>query len=396
MEKQGSRVAPTAVCKAKDLLTETGLIVVVAVLLAILAIQISEFSSKNCSVCDTSQTNMTESFNALHATLNLLAAISYNNTKDVNTLLGTVGNSEQRLVSIVDALSNLQDTGTSTAKVANAIQQVVQNLEQQTCAIPSSCEQLKLQRPNSPSGMYTLAVTSDIFTCTFDAYCNMDQLCGSSGWRRVAYLNMSDATQSCPSGLTLYQFGGVRACGRPESNVGSCASVQFPSNNISYSQVCGRVVGYQYDSPEAISNVTGANRNDLNSYYVDGVSITRGSPRQHVWTLMADTVHHFCPCASVSPGNSTIVQSFVGDHYFCEAGAINTGTTGVYFPDDPLWDGQGCDPSETNCCLAPGIPWFHRDYGDTTTTDDLELRVCADERRSNEDSPVGYYEIYVK
>ena len=29
------------------------------------------------------------------------------------------------------------------------------------------------------------------------------------------------------------------------------------------------------------------NHNDINSYYVDGVSITRGSPRQHVWTLMA-------------------------------------------------------------------------------------------------------------
>ena len=26
--------------------------------------------------------------------------------------------------------------------------------------------------------------------------------------------------------------------------------------------------------------------NDINSYYVDGVSITRGSPCQRVWTLM--------------------------------------------------------------------------------------------------------------
>ena len=389
-----SEAAPTAVIKAKIILVIAGFVVVITLLVAILAIQIAELSSSSCPVCDTTMT--AEKLNALHATLNRQANTSYNNSRDVNTILGTVRNSAQRLTSIVDTLSNLQDTGTSTANVANAIQQVVQDLESQTCAIPSSCEQLKLQRPNSPSGMYTLAVTSGIFTCTFDAYCNMDQLCGSSGWRRVAYLNMSDATQSCPSGLTLYQFGGVRACGRPESNVGSCASVQFPSNNISYSQVCGRVVGYQYDSPEAISNATGANRNDLNSYYVDGVSITRGSPRQHIWTLMADTVHHFCPCASVSPGNSTVVQSFVGDHYFCEAGAVNTGTTGIYFPDDPLWDGQGCDPSETNCCLAPGIPWFHRDYGDTTTTDYIELRVCGDERRSNEDSPVGYYEIYVK
>ena len=30
--------------------------------------------------------------------------------------------------------------------------------------------------------------------------------------------------------------------------------------------------------------------NDINSYYVDGVSITRGSPCQRVWTLMAGLI----------------------------------------------------------------------------------------------------------
>ena len=69
------------------------------------------------------------------------------------------------------------------------------------------------------------------------------ELCGSrGGWTRLAYLNMSNATQSCPSGFRLYQSGGVRACGRSGSS-GSCVSVQFPSNGISYSQICGRVDG---------------------------------------------------------------------------------------------------------------------------------------------------------
>ena len=368
---------------------------VIALLVAVFALQIA-ILSKTCPACDTTPT--TGSINDLQAILSAQVNTSFDHTRNFNTILETTGNSTLKLIRIVNALSKVHNTSTSTAQVADSIHQVVKELLQldQSSRVPTSCQQIKEQQPNSPSGVYVLALASDQQTCTYKAYCNMDQLCGSAGWRRIAYLDMSDATQSCPSGLTLYQFGGVRACGRPESNVGSCASVQFPSNNISYSQVCGRVVGYQYDSPEAISNVTGANRNDLNSYYVDGVSITRGSPRKHVWTLMADTVHHFCPCSSLWPGNSTVVQSFVGDHYFCEAGVVNTGTTGVYFPDDPLWDGQGCDSSEKNCCLAPGIPWFHRDYGDTTTTDYIELRVCADEKRSNEDTPVGYYEIYVK
>uniref|UniRef100_A0A1X7UD77 Uncharacterized protein n=1 Tax=Amphimedon queenslandica TaxID=400682 RepID=A0A1X7UD77_AMPQE len=129
----------------------------------------------------------------------------------------------------------------------------------------------------SPSGYYILAGTNG----TFATYCNMGTLCGSAGaWTRLAYLDMTDATVNCPSGFRLYQSGGVRACGRYNSGPG-CVSVQFPSNGISYSQICGRVTGYQYHSTDAFDGST----NDLNSYYVEGVSITRGSPRQHVWTL---------------------------------------------------------------------------------------------------------------
>ena len=120
------------------------------------------------------------------------------------------------------------------------------------------------------------------------------------------------------------------------------------------------------------------------------ISITRGSPRQHVWTLMAGvsektTESNNCPCAN---GTVVQVQSFIGNDYFCESGNQYT--------LDPLWDGQGCGSNEPVCCSAPGLPWFHRDYGNTTTTDYIELRVCGDEGTYNEDVPVGYYEIYVQ
>ena len=70
---------------------------------------------------------------------------------------------------------------------------------------------------------------------------------------RVAYLNMSDSTEACHPGFKLYQSEGVRACGRHSSNNGSCQSVKFPSYG-NFSQVYGRVVGYQYGSPNPISN----------------------------------------------------------------------------------------------------------------------------------------------
>ena len=228
------------------------------------------------------------------------------------------------------------------------------------------------------------------------ADCNV---CGSSEWTRLAYLDMSDSTQNCPSGFKLYNVTGVRACGRPGSSA-SCVSVQFPSNGISYSQICGRVTGYQYDSTNAFDTTLDENRKNLSTYYVDGVSITRGSPRQHVWTFAAgitesslDNPSYICPCIN---GSTESVPSFVGSHYYCESGNNNTSWSNILYTSDPLWDGQGCGPLEAPCCTAPGLPWFHRDYGTNTTTDYIELRVCGDQDPLNEDNPVGFYEIYVK
>ena len=98
-----------------------------------------------------------------------------------------------------------------------------------------------------------------------------------------------------------------------------------------------------------------------------------------------------CPCNN---GSTVSVQSFIGNNYFCESGSTTSSSSRILYTADPLWDGQGCGSLESPCCNVPGIPWFHRDYGNTTTTDYIELRVCGD--YPNEDSPVSYYEIYVK
>ena len=317
------------------------------------------------------------------------------NVSDVlNQVQQTTGQSAQRLINIVNTLSNLQDTCISTAGVADDILLIAQELlvlHNDSTALPTSCKHLQEQQPSSPSGYYILAGP----TGTYSTYCNMGTLCGSGGgWTRLAYLDMSDATQNCPSGFGLYQSGGVRACGRHNSGAG-CVSVQFPSNSISYSQICGRVTGYQYYSTDAFHGPS-----DLNSYYVDGVSITRGSPRQHVWTLangLTDSYNNnpqwICPC---STGSIQTVPSFVGNHYFCESGNHAITWTNTLYTSDPLWDGQGCGSLEATCCAASGIPWFHRDYGSTTTTDYIELRVCSNQANTNEDTPVSFYEIYVK
>ena len=177
-------------------------------------------------------------------------------------------------------LNNLKGTSTSTAGAVGDILLAVEELQNASVLFnsirPVSCKDIKTVLPNSPTGYYHVN--------SRNIYCNMGKLhvCGTGGeWTRLAYLDMPNSTVNCPTGFRLYQSEGVRACGRPVNSGGSCSSVHYPSNGISYSQICGRVVGYQYGSTDAVDTVYG-NISDINSYYVDGVSITRGSPRQHV------------------------------------------------------------------------------------------------------------------
>ena len=73
----------------------------------------------------------------------------------------------------------------------------------------------------------------------------------------------------------------MRACGR--WTFSGCDSVTFSTNGVNYSQVCGRVIGYQCGHTDAIHS-----SGSIDSYYyVEGISITHGSPRQHIWILAA-------------------------------------------------------------------------------------------------------------
>ena len=313
-------------------------------------------------------------------------------------LLESASNSTNRLSNIISSLANLQALGISTSSVVDDILLIVEDLlELQNGSIifnsirPVSCKDIKAVLPNSPTGYYHVNSRT--------IYCNMDTLCGSGGgWTRIGYLNMKDATQNCPPNFRYYQTSdGIRACGRL-SGAASCVSVDIPTNGINYTQICGRVIGYEQGTPDAVA--PGPNHNNLNSYYVDGVSITRGSPREHVWTFMTGfysntPAHANCPC-NTNAYQANLVQSFVGSYYYCESGNPNSFYVFGKIYNDPLWDGQNCPSLEAPCCTSPDLPWFHRDYGNMTSNENLELRVCGDEGWGNEDSPIELYEIYVK
>ena len=299
-----------------------------------------------------------------------------------------------------DSLGRIYNELHSTRQEAQDYHEVAQQWYTQPNVFVSfaSCEDIKTMSPSAPSGYYNITKydgTTQRVYCDIEhshQSCNgspdcMTEHCGSTGWTRVAYLNMSDPSQQCPTELRLYSESGVRACGRQTLLSGSCDSITFSTNGTRYSKVCGRVIGYQYGITYAFNN----DHYSIDSYYVDGISITHGSPRQHIWTLAAGASDYtdLCPCTI---GSTQHVPLFVGDDYFCESGRLTYRGVMLY-TDDPLWDGEGCtgNGNEGPCCYAPGIPWFHKVLN-SPTTDTIELRVCA---RYN-DAPVSLYELYVK
>ena len=212
--------------------------------------------------------------------------------------------------------------------------------------------------------------------------------CGPGEWRQVAYLNMSDPTQQCPSAWREYNTGGVRACGRPSTSGGSCAATTY-SIQFQYRRVCGRVVGYQFGSPDGFLS------GNISQVYVDGISITRGSPREHVWTYaggLTETAsinsNSNCPC-STSPGSGAPL--IVGVNYYCESGNPTDTFTSQLYTNDRLWDGKWCEDS---CCTGTECPLWFKALLNTTTSDDIEIRICGNEGTDNEDIPVELIEIY--
>ena len=49
--------------------------------------------------------------------------------------------------------------------------------------------------------------------------------------------------------------------------------------------MCGRVIGYQFESPDAFYHDHALG--NINQPYMDGISVTYGSPRTHIWTFAA-------------------------------------------------------------------------------------------------------------
>ena len=123
----------------------------------------------------------------------------------------------------------------------------------------------------------------------------------------------------------------------------TCSSLYYSANGASYQRVCGRARGYQKGQVAGFYP-NGVGFSSINVSYIDGLSITYDSPRQHIWSFVVGQIDHStnmmdCPCVVRYPGPGS--PSFVGDDFFCEAGAQDLPVpTSMIYSNDPLWDGN--------------------------------------------------------
>ena len=127
----------------------------------------------------------------------------------------------------------------------------------------NSCKETYDQLPSAlrRSGYYYITVADG--KCK-EVYCDMN----NRGYMRIGFLDMALPGTRWPGGLGERAFLGKRVCGRWTR--GGCTSLFFGSHGKSYKEVYGRVVGYQYHSPDAFCHRPLSA--SINAPYVDGIS----------------------------------------------------------------------------------------------------------------------------
>ena len=357
--------------------------------------------AQRCSNCNTGIAVMTQGELRKEIRAELAAALGKN-----GSCVASIKNQEQRIVAAVTELVEQ-----AVANISSNIDQLVAplvtrlnrlHLPGKTPSHPAiSCKEIRQLKPSAPSGHYWIRASDG---SAVHKYCDMTRTCGgvTGGWMQVASIDMTNSSQQCPTGLKTITKSSKRLCGINTSGVG-CSSAIFQTHGIEYTHVCGKVIGYQDGSPDAFGH-SQRRDNTIDGNYVDGVSITHGhGPRKHIWTFV--TAHSeatgalyptvICPCTDdrITPSQLLPIPSFIGNDYFCDTGS-DTYAKYIFYPNDPLWDGQGCGPHNT-CCAFNNPPLFSKVLS-STASDDIELRICSDENHTNEDIPLEIIELFVQ
>lgn len=307
---------------------------------------------------------------------------------------------------IASQCPNQSQLNTIKSQIAAQVSSMINNTLK-ACLLPygatplrpaTSCQQILIAYPTSSSGLYWVKNSTGVAVqiyCRFDTFTNFSffGVNTSNGYARVASVNFTTDTNSqCPSSLASITVSGHNLCHKTTGGV--CDSVTISTFGFSWQTVCGKIAGYEVGTSGAFAGTTVS----IDNPYVDGVSITYGYPRNHLWSYGIGAYEsnqangHNCPCAR-GP-NPT---AFVGNNWYCESGVPTSTTykTYTYAVDDVLWDGMTCGGVETSCCLPTVQPWFCQKLSSPVLSN-LEMRLCTNDALTVGDVALEQWEFYIQ
>ena len=316
---------------------------------------------------DSSNMLLSSSVNALERRIHEQQNNIYNNATTKIRNLNSAVVEELRNASNI----SLTTINTLTDKLANGIQDL---------HIFNSCAAVSAFPIQLPSGMYNIRSR----TSTSYKYCSTTIAfsCNSipGKWRRIAYLNINENPEACSDEFEVISDNpNPPLCRRMDTSAG-CSSMVYPSNGMSYSQVCGAVRVHPARTPDGFMPRNGQS---VNENYVDGVSLTYGtsSNRNHIWTYTAAVT---IGGGNRECGNCNEKPRSTATNFTCTTAYCDNANT--CFIPDTLWgsEAQQCFGNET----------FYRQLSESTT-DNIEMRVCRDQGRGDEDILISFVELFV-
>ena len=207
------------------------------------------------------------------------------------------------------------------------------------------------------SGDYILKLSAEAIRTV---YCDITSTLGgsTSGWMRIAKLDVNN----CPQGFDTTIHDAVN----------TCIKLDYSTHNVRYGNISGAVGALGVGHLEGFNNTDGntfsSNNVNLNSNYLDGVSIS--SNNEHVWSFAAGC---FCYEDNSNNNNNPNKPIFVGNDYTC-SNYRN------------LWS------SKQQC--GSNSSWFFKKL--LTTTSDITVTVCRDQASSEEDIALSELELYIQ
>jgi len=281
----------------------------------------------------------------------------------------------------VDVVAEAVASSATSNLSANLVSQLIHSLKEGHTF--HSCAAIAALSLPFPSGMYWIEVSNGLSVQVY-CYFNKSLMCKGQpgGWRRVANLDtkLTGNNTKCPPNFNLLHD--PFSC-KTSTHGQSCTSVIYSVMDSFYSCIYGRIHALQSGSPDGFLAPDMYNRNGdptLEENYVDGVSLTYGeNPKRHIWTFAAGLIYHGNKCERCDRN----LPTFIGNDYSCEINKLCPINT--IYCNKPLWDGDQCLGQET----------FRRELN-ASIRDDIEMRVCRDQERSDEDFLITRVELYVQ